>query len=44
MNWEKVKMQVIDAFAKVSDHMIEGMMMHEQMADYHNFLGLEGFK
>ena len=37
-------MQVIDAFAKVSDHMIEGMMMHEQMADYYNFLGLEGFK
>lgn len=37
-------MQVIDAFAKVSDHMIEGMMMHEQMADYYNFLGLGGFK
>ena len=37
-------MQVIDMFAKVSDHMIEGMMLHEKMADYYNFLGLDGFK
>lgn len=42
MNWEKVKMQVIDTFAKVSDHMAEGMM-HGQMADHCNFLGLGGF-
>lgn len=27
-------MQVIDAFAKVSDHMIEGMMMHELHEKY----------
>lgn len=33
-------MPVIDVFAKVSDHLIDGMMMHEQMADYYNFLGL----
>lgn len=39
-----VKMPVIDVFAKVSDHLIDGMMMHEQMADYYNFLGLDGFK
>lgn len=39
-----VKMPAIDVFAKVSDHLIDGMMMHEQMADYHNFLGLDGFK
>lgn len=37
-------MPVIDVFAKVSDHLIDGMMMHEQMADYYNFLGLDGFK
>lgn len=37
-------MPVIDVFTKVSDHLIDGMMMHEQMADYYNFLGLEGFK
>lgn len=37
-------MSVIDVFAKVSDHLIDGMMMHEQMADYYNFLGLDGFK
>ena len=30
-----VKMPVIDVFAKVSDHLIDGMMMHEQMADYY---------
>lgn len=39
-----VKMPAIDVFAKVSDHLIDGMMMHEQMADYYNFLGLDGFK
>lgn len=37
-------MPVIDVFAKVSDHLIDGMMMHGQMADYYNFLGLDGFK
>lgn len=37
-------MPVIDVFAKVSDHLIDGMMMHEQTADYYNFLGLDGFK
>lgn len=37
-------MPVIDVFAKVSDHLIDGIMMHEQMADYYNFLGLDGFK
>lgn len=37
-------MPVIDVFAKVSDHLIDGMTMHGQMADYYNFLGLEGFK
>lgn len=37
-------MPVIDVFAKVSDRLIDGMMMHEQMADYYNFLGLDGFK
>lgn len=36
-------MPIIDVFAKVSDHLIDGMMMHEQMADYYDFLGLEGF-
>lgn len=37
-------MPVIDVFAKVSDHLIDGMMVHEQTADYYNFLGLDGFK
>lgn len=36
-------MPIIGTFAKASDHMIEGMTMHGQMADYYNFPGLEGF-
>lgn len=39
-----VKTPITDVFAKVSDRMIDGMMMHEQMADYYNFLGSDGFK
>ena len=37
-------MPVIDVFAKVSDHLIDGMMMHGQTADHYDFLGLEGLK
>lgn len=37
-------MPVTDVLAKVSDHLIDSMMMHGQMADYCNFLGLDGFK
>lgn len=37
-------MTVSDVFAKIVAHMVKGMMLHDQMADYYDFLGLMGFK
>lgn len=31
-------------FAKIIQHMIKGLMVHEQMADYYDFLNLQGYK
>lgn len=36
-------MTVEEIFSQVSKHMIEGIMIHSQMADYYNFLGLKGY-
>lgn len=36
-------MTVEEVFSQVSKHMIEGVMIHSQMADYYNFLGLKGY-
>ena len=36
-------MTVDEIFSKVSAHMIKGMMFHDQMSRYYNFLGLCGF-
>lgn len=33
-----------EVFAKISTRLIEGMMLHDRMADYYDFLGLMGFK
>jgi hypothetical protein len=33
-----------DVFSKISARMIEGMMLHDKMANYYDFLGLMGFK
>lgn len=32
-----------EIIGKISAHMVEGMMFHEAMADYYEFLGLEGY-
>ena len=37
-------MTVDEIFGKISAHMIKGMMVHEQMADYYDFLNLRGYK
>ena len=37
-------MTVSDVFSRINSHMVEGMMLHNQMADYYDFLGLMGFK
>lgn len=37
-------MLVDEIFKEISAHMIKGVMVHEQMADYYDFLNLHGFK
>jgi len=37
-------MTVEEIFKELSAHMIKGVMMHEQMADYYDFLSLRGYK
>ena len=37
-------MAASDVFSRINSHMVEGMMLHNQMADYYDFLGLMGFK
>lgn len=37
-------MTVEEIFAAISAHMIKGLMVHTQLADYYSFLGLEGYK
>lgn len=36
-------MTIAEIFGNISAHMVEGMMFHEQMADYYDFLGLDGY-
>lgn len=37
-------MEASEVFSRISDRQVEGMMLHGQMADYYDFLGLMGFK
>ena len=37
-------MTVEEIYAELSQHMIQGIMMHEQLANYYDFLGLKGYK
>ena len=37
-------MTVDDIYSKIATHMIQGMMFHEQLANYFDFLGLKGYK
>ena len=37
-------MTVEEIYSKIANHMIKGMMTHEQLANYYDFLGLEGYK
>ena len=36
-------MSVHDIFANLSQHMVQGIMFHEDMVDYYNFLNLPGY-
>lgn len=37
-------MTVSEIFSRINAHMVEGMMLHDEMANYYDFLGLMGFK
>lgn len=37
-------MTVEEIYSKILQHMIKGLMFHEQMANYYDFLGLKGYK
>ena len=37
-------MTVGEIFSKLSEHMVEGLMIHSQMSDYYGFLDLEGYQ
>jgi hypothetical protein len=36
--------EVSEVFEKIKSHMIQGMMTHEALANYYDFLGLQGYK
>ena len=37
-------MTVAEIYSQIANHMIQGMMTHEQLANYYDFLCLEGYK
>lgn len=37
-------MTVDEIFEQLASHLIQGMMVHEQLANYYDFLGLKGYK
>ena len=37
-------MTVEEVFKKLSSHMVKGVMIHDQLADYYDFLNLHGYK
>jgi len=37
-------MEVDEIYSQLSIHMIQGIMFHDQMANYYDFLGLKGYK
>jgi hypothetical protein len=37
-------MTVEEIYSQITSHMVKGLMFHEQMANYYDFLGLKGYK
>ena len=37
-------MTIVEIYSKINEHMINGLMLHDQLANYYDFLGLEGYK
>ena len=37
-------MTIAEIYSKINEHMINGLMLHDQLANYYDFLGLGGYK
>lgn len=37
-------MELKEIYSKIAEHMVNGMMLHDQLANYYDFLGLKGYK
>lgn len=37
-------MDIKEIYTQIAEHMIKGMMIHDQLANYYDFLGLKGYK
>lgn len=37
-------MELKEIYSKINEHMINGLMLHDQLANYYDFLGLKGYK
>ena len=37
-------MNIEEIYSKINEHMINGLMLHDQLANYYDFLGLKGYK
>ena len=37
-------MTVEEIYKELAEHMIKGLMLHDQLADYYDFLGLKGYR
>ena len=37
-------MTINEIYSKINEHMINGLMLHDQLANYYDFLGLGGYK
>ena len=37
-------MEITEIYSALASHMIKGVMVHEQLANYYDFLGLKGYK
>lgn len=37
-------MTIEEIYSKINEHMINGLMLHDQLANYYDFLGLKGYK
>ena len=37
-------MELSEIYSKIANHQVQGLMIHEELANYYDFLGLKGYK